>query len=276
MNTPPTIALVTPSFNQAAYLGRTLNSVIGQGYPHLEYVVMDGASTDGSVALIEAAAHALHAWESQPDGGQADAINRGFACTSGEIMGWLNSDDVLLPDCLHTIGDIFAQFPQIMWITGLGLTIDAADRVIQTRTPFGYFKPLIRHGWYHGRGLGFVRQEGTFWRRALWEQAGGYVDEPRHMSMDYDLWRRFAVYADLVTVEQPLAAYRVHDLQKTADLSRYYAEIGTRLPSWTRAITLPMRAVLTPLVFPLSPRLTWDGTRSRWQFHPGATFERAF
>ena len=117
-----TIALVTPSFNTAPYLAETLESVLLQGYPALEYVVVDGGSTDGSVQILERYRERLHALVAEPDDGHADAINKGFALTSGSIMGWINSDDLLHRDALATVDAVFAAFPQVDWITGIPTT----------------------------------------------------------------------------------------------------------------------------------------------------------
>lgn len=117
MATPPSISIVTPSYNRRRYLGDTIRSVLATGYPALEYAVVDGQSSDGSAELIAGHASRLAWWVSEPDGGQYDAINKGFARTSGEIMGWLNSDDLYLPWTLTVVGEVFAGLPQVEWIT---------------------------------------------------------------------------------------------------------------------------------------------------------------
>ncbi|MBL8121111.1 MAG: glycosyltransferase, partial [Anaerolineae bacterium] len=125
----PRITLVTPSYNQAAYLERTIRSVIDQDYPALQYLIMDGGSTDGSVEIIRRYERHLDGWVSQPDGGQSDAINQGFARAEGEIMTWLNSDDVLLPGALRLVGEIFARWPEIAWLTGQPANLDVDDHL---------------------------------------------------------------------------------------------------------------------------------------------------
>ncbi len=266
----PRITLVTPCYNQSAFVEQTLRSVLDQQYPALEYIVVDGGSSDGSAEIVQRYSDRLAWWVSEPDGGQSAAINKGFAHSSGEIMGWLNSDDLLLPGALALVGEVFARCPQIAWLTGRNANIDAAGHPSGFSLTFGKFRPLIRRGWYHGRGLGFIRQESSFWRRELWDRAGAQVDETRSYSMDFDLWQRFARYADLVSVDAVLAAFRVHPAQKTAQLGRYYAEAGVRLPAFTRAISLPLRAALTPLAWRLAPRVIHraDG----WKFVPGRYF----
>src|SRR5712664_2616221 len=112
---PPRISIVTPSFNQASYLEAALKSVLDQNYPNLEYIVVDGGSTDGSVEIIQRYADRLTYWVSQPDRGQMDALNKGFRRTTGEIMAWLNSDDMLCSWALQTVGHIFQDLPAVQW-----------------------------------------------------------------------------------------------------------------------------------------------------------------
>lgn len=261
------ISVVTPSYNQAAFLRKTLDSVLNQDYPDLELIVIDGGSTDGSAEMLQSYSARLTFWISEPDRGQSHALNKGFARASGDILTWLNSDDVLLPGALHAVGEIFAQYPQIDWLTGQPANIDVDDHLRVTPLKVGRFRRLIRRGWYHGRGLGFIRQEGTFWRRSLWERAGAAIDETRHYAMDDALWRRFAAHADLVSVDRPLAAFRTQPQQKTAQLERYYAEAGIRLPSAARLAALPLRAAFTLVSWPFAPRVICRA--DRWELRGG-------
>src|SRR5881396_2686502 len=115
-SSPRSISIVTPSYNQAAFLEETIRSVLLQGYPNLEYIVIDGGSTDGSVEIIKRYEKHLSYWQSEPDGGQYDAISQGFARTSGDLMAWLNSDDMLHRNALWSMARLFTQFPQIEWL----------------------------------------------------------------------------------------------------------------------------------------------------------------
>ncbi len=264
--TLPTITIVTPSYNQAAYLEATIRSVLDQNYPNLRYLIMDGGSTDGSVGIIQRYADRLTYWVSEKDGGQSDAINKGFAINTSvsgqpdlDIMTWLNSDDVLLPGALHRVGQILEKYTQIQWLTGQPANMDAEGQHLKLgRIKTGHGRDLIRRGWYHGRGLGFIRQEGTFWRRTLWNGAGG-INSNLHYAMDFDLWRRFAAHAPLVTVDQNLAAFRTQPQQKTNAIDKYYAEAGVTLPPAARLIALPLRAVFTLATWPLMPRVEVKG-----------------
>lgn len=255
----PRISVVVPSYNQAAFLSAALDSLLDQHYPDLEILVMDGGSTDGSADLLREYGPRLAAWVSEPDRGQSHAINKGMAQASGEVLTWLNSDDLLLPGALQAAGEIFAAFPLVEWLTGQPANLGANGALRHFPLKTGRWPGAIRRGWYHGRALGFIRQEGTFWRRSLWQRAGGQVDEARHYTMDYDLWKRFARFAPLVTADQTLAAFREHPAQKTANLNAYYAEAGVRLPHAARWIMRPARALLSPLAWATSPRVVRQG-----------------
>jgi hypothetical protein len=241
---PLRISIVTPSLNQARFLGAALDSVLDQGYANLEYIVCDGASTDGSADIVGQYADRLAWWTSEPDAGQFDAINKGFAKTNGEIMGWLNSDDMHLPWTLSVVAEIFGTIPEIEWLTTLfPLGFDARGRVVRCaqRGPYSagaFFRGdnLPGLGW---AATGWIQQESTFWRRSLWESAGGAVDASLAYAADFDLWARFFRIAELHAVAIPLAGFRRHADQKTAGTADGYkreardvlARYGGRPPS---------------------------------------------
>jgi glycosyltransferase involved in cell wall biosynthesis len=205
----PTISIVTPSLQHGRFLERTLASIVGQQYPALEYVVQDGGSTDETLDVLRRFEPRLSSWASEPDGGQADAVNRGFARTTGEVMGWLNSDDLLLPGALATIGRLFTSRPDVDVVYGHRLVIDERDRKVGSWI-------LPRHS---DRVLGladYVPQETLFWRRRVWDAVGGHVDESFQFALDWDLLLRFrAAGAKIVRVPRFLGAFRVHSKQKT-------------------------------------------------------------
>tara|TARA_Y100001934_G_scaffold63620_1_gene79021 strand:- start:230 stop:1105 length:876 start_codon:yes stop_codon:yes gene_type:complete len=200
----PSISIVTPCYNHAKFVGKTISSVLSQNYPNLEYLVINDGSTDDSDAIIQQYKHKLHHYEIWPGyrAGPAPAINKGFSLSSGDIMGWINSDDLLIPNSLFVVAEIFAQFPEVDWITGVATTIDIEDRYIRSRK---YNKNLYD---YLIGDWAVIQQESTFWRRSIWDAAGGGLDENLSIAFDSDLWSRFFLHAQHFHVDCPLGAYR--------------------------------------------------------------------
>lgn len=212
MNELPRISIVTPSLNQGRYLGMTILSVLWQNYPNLQYGIVDGGSTDESREVIERYRTRLSYVIIEPDRGQAEAINKGLRRADGEIVGWLCSDDTLLPGALHTVGRYFAEHPECHWLAGGVYSIDADNHPLEEQQPRGDFSLagiLLRPN-----GL-LIPQPGVFWRRRLLEEVG-FLDESLHYAMDFDLWCRFAAAGyrpHLLNV--PLATYRMHAASKS-------------------------------------------------------------
>lgn len=225
---PPRISIVTPSFNQGQYLEATIRSVLDQNYPNLEYIVMDGGSTDESVQIINKYADRLATWVSERDRGQNDAITRGFARATGQIFAYLNSDDMYLPWTLASVARIISEVPQVQWLSSRTLmTLNALGQPThvyygteQTRLRFYYGMTLANYGPFSG----WIQQEATFWRRELWEQAGARMDEELYRVGDFELWSRFWQHAPLVSTVVPLAAYRRHRTNKVASVGVYRDE----------------------------------------------------
>lgn len=210
----PRIGLVTPSYNQADFVEETIESVLTQDYPHLHYVVQDGESSDASPGLIARHARRLVHWESTPDRGQADAVIKGFAHLDGQLrpddlMGWLNSDDLLAPGTLRFVGEYFARHPEVDAVYGHRLIIDEAGREIG-RWILPPHEPAALE-W-----VDYVPQETLFWRRRAWDRVGG-LDRSFQFALDWDLLARFtAANLKLVRVPRFLGAFRVHPNQKTS------------------------------------------------------------
>jgi len=213
----PRLTVVTPSYNQADFLEATIRSVLLQGYPNLEYIVIDGGSNDGSRAIIEKyrpwLAHAV----SQPDDGQYAAINAGFRVSSGAVMTWLNSDDMCAINSFWAVGGIFGDLRDTVdWITGIPAMWDRDGNLGLILPRPKLDRLLLRWGAYDGVTLNFVQQEGTFWSRQLWEAAGGCLDTSFAFAADYELWCRLAEHSDLYGASALLAGFRRHPRQKTA------------------------------------------------------------
>ena len=209
---------MTPSLNQAPFLARTIESVLNQEYSRLEYVIRDGASTDGTKELLEGFTREALICESAPDDGQADAINMGFRKTTGEIMAYLNSDDLLLPGCLNYVAGFFDEHPEVDVIYGHRVLIDDQDREIGRWV-------LPQHDSEVLQWVDYLPQETLFWRRRIWEKIGGSLDTSFKYAMDWDLILRFInEKAKFVRVPRFLGAFRVHENQKTTAASRAWGE----------------------------------------------------
>lgn len=221
---PLTFSIVTPSFQQAAFLEQAIDSVLGQRYPALEYVIMDGGSSDGSVAIIERRAAQLAHWISSPDGGHYAAVNAGFARTSGEIMAWLNADDQYLPWTFSVVAEVFEQFPEVEWLTTRWpLRWDRRGRAVRCAERPGYSREsFFRGGYLPGDGRHVIQQESTFWRRSLWDRAGGKLDTAFPLGGDFELWARFFQITELYAVDTPLGGFRVHGGQRSVQQREQY------------------------------------------------------
>jgi len=216
----PTISIVTPNYNGADYLQAALTSILDQDVTGLEYVVVDGGSTDGSATIINQFASRMSKTIIEPDDGHADALNKGFAHTSGDIMGWLNSDDMLFDGSLAFVQRLFAAYPEIEWITGRASSMDAAGEVthIQPARPWSRLRMLCGD-------TAFIQQESTFWRRSLWERSGARLDTDFSLANDFELWMRFFREAELHTVDRHLGCFRIRPGQRSvAAATQYRAE----------------------------------------------------
>ena len=215
----PRITVVTPSYNQAAFLAACLRSVIDQRYPNLEYIVIDGGSTDGSVEIIKSFEKDLAYWVSEPDAGQYDALNKGFRRATGDILAWLNSDDMYTPWAFAVVADVFQQLPAVQWLSTLyPLFWNEAGTATLCTQLLGFERSVIL-----GRGIG-VQQESTFWRRALWQRVGGTLDTRFKLAGDLDLWARFWEHAELYGVAVPLGGIRRHGGQRHIRLLTDYMQ----------------------------------------------------
>ncbi len=179
----PRISIVTPSYNHRQYLSTAIRSVIEQGYPNLEYIVLDGGSTDGSRAVIESFSDRIDYWRSEKDDGQSDAIGEGFTMASGEVLGWINSDDAYFPGTLDRIGRFFAQYPDVGLVTAGTVYTDQEGKVTSC---YERPKPLK---WFAKRGVAYFGQQAMFFRKGVYEQVGG-IRRDFHFLMDTELYYR--------------------------------------------------------------------------------------
>lgn len=226
----PRITLVTPSYNQARYLETAIGSVLMQEYPNLEYRIIDGGSTDDSVAIIRRYADSLDGWVSTADGGPADAINRGFAGATGDILGWLNADDAYLPGTLHAVADAFTRQPNAALVYGEGWYIDETDQRIE---PCRFVRRRIDRRYLVNRDP--ILQPAAFWRRSLWEQVGP-LDTSLHWVFDWEWFIRAHDLATFHYLPRDLAYYRIQPeaLTRTGGLPRRleHGRVTRRYGAW--------------------------------------------
>lgn len=209
----PKISLVTPSLNQGHFIEETIQSVLSQNYPNLEYIVMDGGSTDSTIPILERYSNQLK-WVSEKDTGQANAINKGLRMASGEILAYLNADDLLLPGTLSKVAQQFIEQRQTMWVTGKCRIIDEDNREI--RKLITAYKNLWLYLSHPSVLLitDYISQPATFWRASITSEMG-YLDESLHYVMDYEYWLRLYAKYPPTFIPEYLAAFRIHLQSKT-------------------------------------------------------------
>ncbi len=225
----PTLSVVTPSFNQAAFLRQTLDSVLDQNYPGLEYLVIDGGSTDGSREILQAYDGRLDHWVSEKDSGQVDAINKGLRRATGEWVGWQNSDDFYLPGTFHSFARTVRDNPDAdLVIADIVLVDEHGGPIRDVR----YVRPTYGSAFAEGMVLA---NQAAFWRRSLHERIG-YIDESYNCSFDYDWFMRILQHGRAVHVREHWGCFRYHDQAKTSTLGEQFtrenhAIRGGRVPS---------------------------------------------
>lgn len=233
MSTLPSISIVTPTLNQRRFIGETIDSVLQQGYSNLEYLVVDGGSTDGTQELLSTFKGDLR-WLSQAGSGQTAAINQGWQLTSGEVIAWINSDDVYAPEALRRVGEYFQRHPEVDIVYGDCDMIDANGRFLKMypTQPFDFVE-LVRST------INIVPQPATFLRRSVVEKTG-VLDESLSYVMDFDYWLRAGLQRDIRYMPEKLAALRVHATAKSiAQLGKFAVELVQVYQSFFERDDLP-------------------------------------
>lgn len=215
----PKISIITPSFNQARFIKKTINSVLSQNYPNLDYIIMDGGSTDGTTDILEEYRDMLR-YFIRKDNGQTDAINQGIKKAAGEILGYLNSDDLLTPGTLHKVAEFFRTHPDYYWVTGKCYIADKNDRIIRFFVT-SYKNNLLKY--FRSNWLlavaNYISQPGTFWRKEVIGKIGLF-DQSLYYAMDYDYWLRLSKIYRLGFIDDELAVFRIQPDSKSVKNSK--------------------------------------------------------
>ena len=204
----PKISVITVCYNMENYIEQTVLSVITQKYPNLEYIVVDGGSNDNTLKILNRFKKEITMIISEPDNGMYDAINKGISISTGEIVCWLNADDIYFPWTLQKVGEVFSSFSEIQWLCGIPSYLDE-DGILTNIYSHPSSKPskYIKNGWFRNDVFGFLQQESMFWRRELYFKSKG-LDPKYKYAGDFKLWMDFAQYSELTTFNIPLAAFR--------------------------------------------------------------------
>jgi glycosyltransferase involved in cell wall biosynthesis len=214
------ISIITPVYNQAAFIEQTILSVLNQNYYNFEYIIIDGGSTDGTLEIVKKYEGSITKWISEPDCGMYDAIQKGFQYSTGEIMAWINSDDLLLPNALVNMNRILTDLPEVEWVQGMNRAIDLEGHSIDYR--YGDKFSLIK---FLQKDYKYVQQECTFWRRSLYERAGNRIDTSLKLAGDFELWFRFSQFAKLYNCNLDIGTWRNRPGQLSrANFDEYFAE----------------------------------------------------
>ncbi|MEP0911416.1 glycosyltransferase [Leptolyngbya sp. GB1-A1] len=214
------ISVITPSYNQCQFIEATIRSVISQEYPNLEYIIIDGGSTDGSLEVIKKYDSYITYWVSEADRGQSHAINKGFEKATGDILCWINSDDMLKPGALNFVAQALSESSNASWLVGASELIDSEGSLISVRDP-GSITHQAMLNWFDN----WFPQQSTFWTRRMWEVSGP-LNEKLYYAMDYALWLKMNNQNPPITTKQVLSSYRFHN---DAKCSTNYSAIGKEI-----------------------------------------------
>lgn len=254
MTSYPKISIVTACYNHASFVGETIESILSQGYPNLEYIVIDDGSTDASWNIIEryqpqlTHCERLEGYRDTP----VIALNHGFKKTTGEIMLYLNSDDILLPRSLFVLAKVFQEHPEVEWLTGMATTINQRGEIVNSKLRLKHLYDFLVNDWK------VIQQESTSWRRSLWEKTGGKLEGEKKWAFDTELWTRFFGHAIHYHAATPLGAFRSGRQSKSVSEKHTFLEPNAfflkRLRSkstkhqWTFSLLYRCLRLLTPIL----------------------------
>jgi glycosyltransferase involved in cell wall biosynthesis len=220
----PKISIVTPSFNQGRFIERTIRCILNQGYPNLEYIIIDGGSTDDTIKIIKKYEEWLTYWVSEKDDGMYNAINKGFSKSTGDIMAWSPTGDLYAPNSLHLVGEVFQKLNEVKWLSSIyKIKINEKGYETARYKINGYDRRAFMKG-LNSFGMNsyaryMIQQQSTFWRRSLWEKAGAKMDDSMKGAGDFELWTRFFCYEKLYTIDEPIGIFMTHEGQESIENS---------------------------------------------------------
>ncbi len=278
----PKISIVTPSFNQADYLEATILSILNQNYPNLEYIIIDGGSTDNSVEIIKKYADKLTFWVSEPDNGLYDAVQKGFKQSTGDVMAWLNSDDLYHPNALKTVAEIFNSFADIQWMTTTPTAFDETGRTVNVTDSLKIKWSKFR---FYAGDFRWIQQESTFWRRSLWQKAGERMAVNLRFAGDFELWLRFFRYEKLYFISTLTGGFRLRSTKQLSfdNMDAYLVEVHDCLKAervnLSRLDKIKMRLLKLDKLLRLLPKIRNIYEKSRisethFEFTPDIIFNR--
>ena len=251
----PKITVITPSLNQGEFIGQTIESVLNQGYPNLEYIVMDGGSTDGTLDVLRSYGDWI-TWVSEKDRGQSHAINKGLQMATGDVIAYLNSDDLYESGALWKVGEFFASHPEAAWLTGRCRTIDQEGR--EMRKAITAYKNF----WLRLKSykvllvLDYISQPASFWRKQVIEKVGNFNESLRY-AMDYEYSLRVGRHFKLWVINEYLAAYRVHPTSKAGSSAhaQFVADLEIAKRYTTSVILISLHALHNSIIIAAYRRL---------------------
>lgn len=275
------------NYNGGRFLEETILSVLNQNYPNLEYIIIDGESTDNSLEIIKKYEDRLTYWISEKDEGQYHAVQKGFEKSTGDIMAWINSDDLYVPNSFYAVAQIFEEFPKVKWLMGIPREYNEQGVMMSRITlPWGRWSKYR----YYTFDFQFIQQESSFWKRELWEQAGSNMDTSYMYAGDMELWARFFRHEKLHTTTATLAGFRYNSQnQRSIEFRQLYLEecvkaikrelrrfnafkrmslILLRIIGFSTGpfffYDIPVFNILHPLLFSIPKPINYDFTKARY------------
>lgn len=287
----PKISIVTPNFNGGEFLEETMLSVLSQNYPNLEYIIIDGGSTDNSLSIIKKYENQLAYWVSEPDNGLYSAIQKGFDKSSGTIMAWINSDDLYHKNAFFAVAEIFSNLEEVNWLQGIPSVFDEKSRVVNV-APLRRWSKLD----YYLGNFRWIQQESVFWRRNLWEKSGGKIATEMKYAGDLELWLRFFRHEKLYVTAALLGGFRQRSKgQLSLDFLDQYIEeanakikeeVENRLPKTEKEVVLNIKkytALIKTIPFKIIRRILnkivhalYDKSKKlNFEYPPVISFDRS-